>query len=154
MDHLWYRPGTDALALAEARYRAELRKTEASRAQFDRNLAMESYLLWDTNEGDWVEHYRTRDPLELLQSRWNESKGLRRTDLRLLDRLPGQRLERTRYFMNVRGSFPRALEFLKSLEQASPLITVDSFVMEERTGASDLEFRLNLSVITAREGGA
>lgn len=153
-DRLWYRPGKEALAAAETAYRAEVRKSAQARARFDRELAMESYLVWDTNQGDWLEYYRSRDPLELLNDLFDKSPGVRRSDLRLLEHKSSLRLDRTRYFVNVTGSFSRTLEFLRTLESATPLVTVDSFVMEDRSAGSGLELRINLSVLTARKEGA
>ena len=93
----------------------------------------------------------TRDPLHLLEEIRKEAK-LRRFDVRLQERELQDPFLKTTYFMSVHGSFAQQVRFLKSLEQAAPLITVESFVMDRQEGDSRLTFKLNVAVLTLAAG--
>jgi Tfp pilus assembly protein PilO len=109
--------------------------------------AMRDYLHGDEEDGDWRHSYMTQDPLQLLEEIRKEAR-LRRFDVRLQERELQDPLLKTTYFMSVHGSFAQQLRFLKSLEQAAPLITVESFVMDKQDGDPAVTSKLNVAVLT------
>ena len=113
---------------------------------------IQEYLGAEGSDGEvWKARYVEQDPLHLLEE-IRKGAGLRRFDVRLQKREPSPPFQKTTYFMSVQGSFTRQIRFLKTLEQATPLITVESFVMDRQNGDPGVTFKLNVSVLTLAEG--
>jgi len=148
VDFAWVRPQEgDLLRLAA-------RKKTAERSVL---LAMQERVEWDAiqnylaasadSSGAWKDKYRERDPLRLLEEK-REAAGLKRFDIRLQEGGEEPPFRRTTYFMSVYGDFDRQMRFLKSLEEATPLITVGSFVMDDQDEDGRVTLKLTVSVLT------
>jgi hypothetical protein len=58
-------------------------------------------------------------------------------------------LAHTTYYMSVNGTYTQALKFIRSLEEALPLVKIDSFIIENPSGTgSRVTLSLNATVIT------
>lgn len=148
VDFAWVRPQEgDLLRLTTRRKSAERSVLLAmqERAEWD---AIQGYLAAaGDSTGAWRERYRERDPLRLLEEK-REAAGLKRFDIRLQEGEASPPFRRTTYFMSVYGDFDRQIRFLKSLEEAAPLISVGSFAMDNEGGGSEVTLKLNVSVLT------
>lgn len=154
MDFLWIRPRESELAALGTRKRIAERALLLSARETAELEAVREYAGAGVAEGDtWESAYTEQDPLRLLEEK-REEAGLRRLDLRLLDREAVPPFTRTTYFMSVSGDFKEHLVFLKSLERTRPLVTVEAFTMETRERERGVIFRLNVSVLTLIPGGA
>jgi hypothetical protein len=52
--------------------------------------------------------------------------------------------------MSMNGSFDKQIGFLRELELAEPLATVESFVMNTRAQSPGVDLKLNVSLLTLR----
>lgn len=153
VDYAFVRPQEDELErLATRKKMAERSFMLAMHEQAEWD-AMRDYLHGDEEDGDWRDPYMTRDPLQLLEEIRKEAQ-LRRFDVRLQERELQDPFLKTTYFMSVHGSFAQQIRFLKSLEQAAPLITVESFILDKQDGDAALTSKLNVAVLTLAAGSA
>lgn len=148
VDFAWVRPQeSDLLRLTTQKKSAERSVLLADQERLEWG-AIQGYLAAaGDSTGTWRDKYRERDPLRLLEEK-REAAGLRRFDIRLQEGEARPPFRRTTYFMSVHGDFDRQIRFLKSLEEAAPLITVGSFAMDDQDGDSKVTLKLTVSVLT------
>jgi hypothetical protein len=148
VDFAWVRPQeSDVLRLTTLKKQAERSVLLASQERLEWD-AIQRYLATSgDNAGAWQERYRERDPLRLLEEK-REAAGLKRFDIRLQEGAATPPFRRTTYFMSVYGDFENQIRFLKSLEEAAPLITVSSFVMNNEDPGAGVTLKLTVSVLT------
>lgn len=152
VDFAWVRPAeSEVKRLSTQKKAAERTAMLAQREQAEWE-ALREYLGGE-DPAAWRSRYRTEDPLHLLEELREES-GLRRHDVRLYKREPEPPFLKTTYFMSIEGDFSRQLSFIKALEQAAPLVTVDSFIMDREDRSSTITSKLNVSVLTLSEDGS
>jgi hypothetical protein len=152
VDFAWVRPGEGDLARLETRKKVAERQVTLTRQEQGEWEAMQHYFNDGLEPGDtWRTEYRSRDPIRLLED-VREASGLRRIDLRLQERNPASPFTKTTYFMSVNGTFQRQITFLRALEEAHPLVTVESFVMETPEADSRVTLRMTVSVLTLSQG--
>jgi hypothetical protein len=152
VDFSWVRSGEGQLARLETVKKVTERQVTLARQEQAEREALERYFNAGLDAGDtWRTRYLDRDPLRLLED-LREAAGLRRIDLRLQKREPVSPFTKTTYFMSVHGRFDRQMQFLRELEEAQPLVTVESFVMEAPDEDSRVTFRLTVSVLTLAQG--
>ncbi len=154
VDFAWVRPQEDGLQRLVSRKRTSERAAGLALQERAEWSALRSYVADRADStADWRAGYRNQDPLHLLET-LREQAGLRRFDLRLQDREPRTPFVETTYFMSVYGTFERQVAFIKSLEEAAPLIAVHSFGMDRNDGAA-ITLKLVVSVLTQEgEGGS
>jgi hypothetical protein len=92
------------------------------------------------------------DPVVFLGQMLDRSE-LTRLELTTRTSGPVGLLHRTEFSVRVLGSFAALLEFLRSLEEAGRLITVDDLSLKRIFGHEDVEGRLNLSIYDPRREG-
>jgi Tfp pilus assembly protein PilO len=150
VDFLWVRPQNNELhSLVERKRAAEEALWRADESR-DRERAVLEYMeAADTAGG--AEAYRGQNPLTLLED-LRQGARLRSLDVSLDKREVTPPLERTTYFMSVYGSFERQIRFLKALESARPLVTVDALTMDTREGDPEVTLKVNVTVLTPAEG--
>jgi hypothetical protein len=152
VDDGWVRPQEDELARLTNRKKVVERSVMLAMRERAEWEAIQGYLDAEGDDGEtWRARYVEQDPLHLLED-IRKGAGLRRFDVRLQEREPSPPFQKTTYFMSVHGDFTRQVRFLKTLEQAAPLITVESFVMDRQNGDPGVTFKLNVSVLTLAEG--
>ena len=149
LDLLWVGPQQREVRRLQA-LRAEL---EVRALDADRRRAQAAAVLRyvSPEEGDWKDLYRSTDALQVLE-RLRRETGVRLLDLRLGTREPGSPFERTIYYVAAYGPFDRQIRFLRALEQARPLVRVDSFTMDRGLADPAMTCKLNLSFLTLSQG--
>lgn len=148
-DLLWVRPQQrDLAAVIDGRRAAEAALWEAETGRSRAEAVLEHVSPSDST--DWKAAYTRGNPLLLLED-LRKDAGLRSLDVSLDGRKAVPPFERTTYFMSVYGSFERQMRFLKSLESARPLVTVDAFTMDTREADPRVTLKLNVSVLTLPE---
>jgi Tfp pilus assembly protein PilO len=152
VDFAWVRPGESELSRLETRKKVAERQVTLTRQEQTEWEAMRRYFNQGLEPGKtWRTEYETRDPLRLLED-LREASGLRRIDLRLQEREPADPFVKTTYFMSVNGGFERQIGFLKALEEAQPLVTVESFLMETPDDDRQVTLRMTVSVLSLAQG--
>jgi hypothetical protein len=152
VDFAWVRPGEGELARLETRKKIAERQVVLTKQEQEEWEATRRYVDSGLEEGTkWRTAYLTRDPLRLLDD-LRESSGLRRIDLRLQEREAASPFTKTTYFMSVNGTFDRQMQFLKTLEEARPLVTVEAFVMDAPDAGTRVTLRMTVSVLTLAQG--
>jgi hypothetical protein len=94
--------------------------------------------------------YAEKDPLAILENIRREAQ-LEREDLAFRERTELGNVVRANFVMTVTGSFSEHLRFLRELERAVPLVTVQKLTMVDRPNEPGLALRLDLSVLTPPE---
>jgi hypothetical protein len=150
VDFAWVRPAESEVERLSTQKKAVERTVMLGLREQAEWEALREYLGGDDPE-TWRGRYRAEDPLQLLEELREES-GLRRHDVRLHKREPQPPFLKTTYFLSIAGDFSRQLTFIKALEQAAPLVTVDSFIMEREDRDSRITSKMNVSVLTISEG--
>jgi hypothetical protein len=152
VDFAWVRPAESEVKRLSTQKKAVERTVMLALREQAEWEALREYLGGENVEA-WKDRYQTEDPLQLLEG-LREAAGLRRHDVRLHKREPQLPFLKTTYFMSLEGNFSQQLTFIKSLEQAAPLVTVDSFIMEREDRSSTITSKLNVSVLSISEGGS
>jgi len=148
VDFAWVRPQESDLLRLTARKKGAERAVLLAMQERSEWEAIQGYLAAaQDSAGTWRDKYQERDPLRLLEEK-REAAGLKRFDIRLQEGTATPPFRRTTYFMSVHGGFDRQMRFLKSLEEAAPLISVGSFVMDNESGDAEVTLKLNVSVLT------
>jgi hypothetical protein len=153
VDFLWYRPQQREFdRLLEVRWSVEDRLRDAHRGRAQSEEIIQYVASLGGLGSSWKRRYRHQDPLLLLESLRSEA-GLRRDDLVLRDRQELGAFTKTSYVMSVNGGFEKIARFLRELERAGPLVTVDALTMVARPEDPGLTLRLDVSVVTLAEEG-
>jgi Tfp pilus assembly protein PilO len=145
---LWFAP-----QLRENRDLRETQERLARQIQRQHQLAAQNrafveYVTADVAEGpDWVTSFRQADPFSLLDGIRRDS-GLTRRDLRLQDQETEGPFRVTSYFLSLHGTYEQALTFLRSVEEAMPVMVLDSFVVEQASEARRVNLRVTVFVYT------
>ncbi len=155
VDLLWFRPQENRLRALVVQKQQLEEAAARDRAHEEQAGEILGYVEGPGGPaGDWKAPYRSADPLSLLE-RLRTQAGLARMGLNLEGKESGNPFTRTTYFMALYGSFDDQIRFLKSLEEARPLVRVDAFTMD--TGMQDpkVSLKLNITVLTlAGEGSS
>ena len=151
VDFLWVRPQQGELHRLSARKQTLERRIQQAEEQ---RRAEEAILAYGRDAAASAAGAKTpggdatsTNPLALLESLRRQAR-LRSLDVSL-DRHESDALfERTTYFMSVYGAFTRQIQFLKALETARPLVSVDAFTMDTRQADPKVTLQLNMTVYT------
>ncbi len=152
VDFAWVRPAETEVRRLSTQKRAVERSMMLALREQGEWETLQEYLGGEDLES-WRSRYQSEDPLQLLEE-FREKSGLRRHDVRLHKREPQPPFLKTTYFMSLEGNFSQQLTFIKALEQAAPLVTVESFIMEREDRNSAITSKLNVSVLTLAKDGS
>ena len=154
VNFLWFAPRlaeNRELRAAQERLAGQVQRQNQAAAL---NRSYLDYVTSHTGENeDWVTGFREADPFSLLDG-LRRSSGLTRRDLRLQDQEVDGLFLRTNYFLSLHGTYDEALAFLRSVEEAMPVMIVDSFVLEQAQEARRVNLRVTVIVSTLSQEAA
>jgi len=100
----------------------------------------------------YLEHYGLRtsslikeDPTAFL-GKLIEDTNLVRLELRAVDVIESANLVQTKFFLRVHGPFDPTLQFIRTLESGTRLVTVDEIKINTSLDNRNLETRMTLSI--------
>ena len=149
LDLLWYKPqreNVDRLMAERSRVQKRIQDAEHSGSETEDVTAY--FQDREEPDADWHESYASQEALDVLE-RVRGMSGVSRRALSLENKETGGGLAHTTYYMSVNGTYTQALKFIRSLEEALPLVKIDSFIIENPPGTgSRVTLSLNATVIT------
>jgi Tfp pilus assembly protein PilO len=140
-------------------YRPEKKRLKAAEEQLQslqdqlsgvarRNLADQELFLYagtDVAGGQFRRSYSAEGGLVYL-THAIEGSGLERQDFKTETNWTDQAFKVERYFLVLRGSYGRILNFMKTLEGGARLVRIDQIRMEQVTGTSDIVVGMRVGV--------
>ncbi|MBD3162614.1 MAG: hypothetical protein GF346_09625 [Candidatus Eisenbacteria bacterium] len=91
------------------------------------------------------------DPVAFLAAAIDDA-GLERLELATQTSTEAAKIRRSRYAVRVRGSYAKIVSFIRTVEQAPEVVTVDALTITPALDSDQLEGRIDVSVFEAVMG--